>query len=101
MSQWPPKLRVDPVGGMRLLFLGVRDKHFTVDQAMECLHAEDDSGNFLKEQTTDWQTDIGPNQVTCHSRVIGGVLCRWWGNGPEPEGVAILDKLTTTLSPKP
>lgn len=36
-----------------------------------------------------WQTETGDDQVTCHSLVIGGVLCRWWGE-VEPEGARLL-----------
>lgn len=39
--------------------------------------------------------DGQPRVVTCHSKIIGGVLCRWWGDGPQPEGVAMLDSLAS------
>jgi hypothetical protein len=39
---------------------------------------------------SDWELS-GVSPVTCHSRVIGGVLCRWWGDGDIPVGVEIIN----------
>lgn len=49
------------------------------------------SKNVLREVSSEWHTDINDNAVTCHSRMIEGVLCRWWGDGPTPKGVAMID----------
>ncbi len=38
-----------------------------------------------------WEREAGPGLVTCNSRVVGGVLCRWWGDGAVPDGVALID----------
>lgn len=37
---WPPRFKLDPVGGLRLLLIAVRDHIVTVDQAMECFTSE-------------------------------------------------------------
>jgi hypothetical protein len=42
-----------------------------------------------------WETDRQDGQVTEHSMVIGGVLCRWWGE-QEPPGAQILARLLPT-----
>lgn len=50
-----------------------------------------DAPRILKDETTEWQTDKADGQVTCHSRMVDGVLCRWWGDGPPPKGVIAID----------
>lgn len=52
--------------------------------------------NFLRNETSEWQTDRAENAVTCHSRVVDGVLCRWWGDDTPP-GVAKID--TAAMAP--
>jgi len=47
--------------------------------------------NILKDVDSEWDTEKSDNIVTCHYRMIGGVLCRWWGDGPEPSGVKKID----------
>jgi len=48
--------------------------------------------NDLKDR--EWEIDRGERQVTCHSLVIGGVLCRWWGEDNEkPPGADLLAAL--------
>lgn len=50
--------------------------------------------NVLKEVTSDWYITTENNgyaTVPCHSRMIEGVLCRWWGDGPVPKGVALIN----------
>jgi hypothetical protein len=50
---------------------------------------------FLNHQLN-WQTtDTGENQIPCHSLMLGGVLCRWWGdkNSIIPSGVELIDTL--------
>lgn len=42
--------------------------------------------------TPNWYITKNDGEVTCHTRIIGGVLCRWWGDGQPPVGVAILNK---------
>jgi hypothetical protein len=37
-----------------------------------------------------WETDTSENGAKCHSIVIGGILCRWWGD-EEPPGVSLLN----------
>lgn len=69
------------------------------------LDAVDQNVKILQEQaqfdlgpSTDWKAykyweyEAGPGEVTCHSRVIAGVLCRWWGEGAAPRGVAVIDQ---------
>lgn len=46
--------------------------------------------NPLKVLTSEWRTDRNENEVTCHSRMVDGVLCRWWGDDMPP-GVAKID----------
>ena len=46
---------------------------------------------IMGEGTGPWEADRGTNAVTCHSRLVGGVLCRWWGDGPAPGGVRAID----------
>lgn len=38
-----------------------------------------------------WHTFVNPPAITIHTRDVGGVLCRWWGDGPVPAGVAMID----------
>ena len=38
-----------------------------------------------------WEHRKEEGEVPCHTRVIGGILCRWWGDNP-PSGVAMLDE---------
>jgi hypothetical protein len=40
--------------------------------------------------TDDWIESRGENMVTCHSRTVGGVLCRYWGENV-PRGRALID----------
>ena len=47
--------------------------------------------NILKDVDSEWDTEKSDNIVTCHCRMIGGVLYRWWGDGPEPSGVKKID----------
>jgi hypothetical protein len=49
--------------------------------------------NILKEVTTEWVTEREAGKITCHTRMIGGVLCRWWGDGPPPPGARALTDL--------
>ena len=47
--------------------------------------------NILRNVSSEWRTTMADNQVTCHDRMVEGVLCRWWGDGPTPPGVAVID----------
>lgn len=38
-----------------------------------------------------WDVFVNPPAVTVNTRDVGGVLCRWWGDGPAPAGVAMID----------
>lgn len=42
-------------------------------------------------KTSEWHTFVNPPAMTIHTRDVGGVLCRWWGDGPVPAGVALID----------
>ena len=42
--------------------------------------------------TTHTKDADGNPCVTEHSLVVGGVLCRWWGDGEPPEGVAAINR---------
>lgn len=52
--------------------------------------------NLLRDESSAWeiqrQDSEGNPVVTCHTRMIGGVLCRWWGDGPAPSGVDLIDR---------
>ena len=48
--------------------------------------------NFLKDVDSEWDVTHGENEVTCHSRMVGGVLCRWWGDGSDPSGVRFINE---------
>lgn len=50
--------------------------------------------NVLQEVSSEWETTKNAGEVTCHSRMIEGVLCRWWGDGPAPAGVDTIDRAT-------
>jgi hypothetical protein len=39
-ADWPPRFRVDPEGGLRLVLTMLREQRITVDQAMECFSHE-------------------------------------------------------------
>jgi len=56
------------------------------------------SPNILKHVTSEWTKEPNDDAVTCHHRMIEGVLCRWWGDGPTPDGVAIIDKAADLVS---
>lgn len=46
----------------------------------------------MSEQDTPWEKTGGTNgEIVCYSRVVGGVLCRYWGDGP-PSGVVRINK---------
>ena len=51
--------------------------------------------NILKTVSSEWQTTRNNNEVTCHSRMIEGVLCRWWGEDTPP-GVQMIDAAAST-----
>lgn len=53
--------------------------------------------NFLREVSSEWETTMNDDSVTCHDRMVGGVLCRWWGDGETPEGVAVIDSACEAL----
>ena len=59
--------------------------------------------NLLRDETSAWeiqrQDSDGNPVVTCHTRVIGGVLCRWWGDGPAPSGVDLIDRAAQPPAP--
>lgn len=60
---------------------------------------------LLKDINTEWVTEKNEGDMTVHHLMVGGVLCRWWGDGPEPSGVARLAALvsgdTTPETPTP
>lgn len=41
---------------------------------------------------TAWERTKEPGAETVTSRVVGGVLCRWWGDGSTPEGVVLINR---------
>lgn len=45
----------------------------------------------VREAVT-WETHKVAGEATVHSVVIGGILCRWWGD-TEPEGVSLLNNI--------
>ena len=47
--------------------------------------------NVLKNVSSEWDHEKNDNCVMTHHKMVEGVLCRWWGDGPEPKGVAIID----------
>jgi len=47
--------------------------------------------NLLKDVDSGWDVTFGPNEATCHTRMVGGVMCRWWGDGPAPSGVHLIN----------
>lgn len=51
------------------------------------LHAEGCSAG----REDKWYAFVNPPAVTINTRQVGGVLCRWWGDGPAPAGVALID----------
>ena len=50
-----------------------------------------ETANVLKTVTSEWDHTHNPGEVACHSRMVGGVLCRWWGN-ETPPGVALINE---------
>jgi hypothetical protein len=46
--------------------------------------------NVLKTVSSEWEHTENLGEVPCHSRMIEGVLCRWWGRDTPP-GVAMID----------
>lgn len=42
-------------------------------------------------EANSWHVFVNPPAMTVHTRDVGGVLCRWWGDGPVPAGVALID----------
>lgn len=51
--------------------------------------------NLLKNATSEWETEAEAGKVPVHSRMVGGVLCRWWGAGETPPGVAAINDSAT------
>lgn len=45
----------------------------------------------VREAVT-WEAHKVAGEATVHSVVIGGILCRWWGD-TEPEGVSLLNNI--------
>lgn len=43
-----------------------------------------------------WEVE-GEGRAACHSLVIGGVLCRWWGE-EEPPGHKLLEALAAFVA---
>lgn len=72
-------------------------------EAARVAQPSDPRGAALEPDTNGWTVDTteteGRQIVTCHTRVIGGVLCRWWGDGPQPTGVEILDAAALRHAP--
>jgi hypothetical protein len=52
--------------------------------------------NLLRDETSAWEVQTQDSEgnpvVTCHTRVVGGVLCRWWGDDAPPSGVEAIDR---------
>lgn len=46
-----------------------------------------------------WQTFQEPGTVREHTMILGGVLCRWWGEN-EPPGAKILEGIYNALNDK-
>jgi hypothetical protein len=89
-----------PIGPMR----DRTDYPVELQRAIDFLHGrvaqsavERRYANPFKVLTSEWQTDRGENQVTCHSRMVDGVLCRWWGDD-EPPGTAKIDAAASAQS---
>lgn len=55
------------------------------------------SPNVLKHVTSEWDTTKNDVEVTTHHRMVEGVLCRWWGDGPTPDGVALIDRAVALM----
>lgn len=53
--------------------------------------------NILKHVTSEWATEKNDMAVTVHHRMVEGVLCRWWGDGPVPDGVALIDRAASSV----
>lgn len=51
---------------------------------------------LLDATDPNWTVTIGKGEINCHSKNIGGVLCRWWGNGEPPSGVKSLEEIKST-----
>ena len=72
---------------------------WAIADEMFAILAESEEPNILKIVTSEWQHDIEPGKVDCHSRMIGGVLFRWWGK-QIPPGVARIDKAAEPEEPR-
>lgn len=53
--------------------------------------------NILKTVSSEWEHSSADGEVSCHSKMLEGVLCRWWGSD-EPLGVALIDKAHAILT---
>jgi hypothetical protein len=62
------------------------------DKERDAALAQSDAEPLDLGETTEWETRTDEGCVTCHTRVVDGVLCRWWGDGPVPTGVAKIDR---------
>lgn len=73
-----------PINDMRKI---LRDIPISVD-----LIRKDSSIPVLTDDMG-WERHEEEKVVTCHSRMVGGVLCRWWGDSQDPPGVAMINSL--------
>ena len=70
-----------------------------VAYAREQVAAALERTNVLKNVNSDWEhTDLS-GEVKCHSRMVEGVLCRWWGDSIPPGVVAIDAAAIRALTP--
>lgn len=64
--------------------------------ASQAIRSQGEDERVLKDVTTEWVADENAGTVKTHSRMVDGVLCRWWGAGPAPAGVAKIDQAAST-----
>lgn len=57
--------------------------------------------NVLRNVSSEWKTEKNDAAVTVHHRMVDGVLCRWWGDGPTPPGVAKIDAACSAAPAQP
>ncbi len=95
--------KVDVVEELTRMWRAAEYNHDTVGLAIDRIEylerkLEEKHNNILKHYSTEWDHEINEGAVMVHHNMVEGVLCRWWGDDGEPDGVALIDKIMESNS---
>jgi hypothetical protein len=88
----------DTDAGRGVTATGVNNLFVKLDAPDIPASSEASHANILKTVSSEWEHTESPGEVHCHSRMIEGVLCRWWGRDTPP-GVAMIDRAVLPETP--